>query len=167
MTLVVDACVLRSAGSSGSPTPTECRAILEEIKNSRKHVSIDRKLLAEWRRHKSRYSATWISAMFSRRLIEQIDRFSGKSISVEDAVSKLGEPDRSVALKDIHLIRIAVDRGYCVISCERRCRAAFHKAAVYCSEMSKVFWIFPFEPGACDAVAGRCVTPPEWRLGSA
>ena len=167
MTLVVDACVLRSAGSSGKPTPSECRAILEEIKNNRMRVSIDVELLSEWRRHRSKYSTTWISAMFSRRLVEQLSLFSGKSSSIQNAISKLGEPDRSIALKDIHLLKIAVDRGYCVISCEKRCRAAFHKAAIYCCEISKVFWIFPFELSACDAIAGRCAMPLGWRLDSA
>lgn len=164
MTLVVDACVLRSAGVSGKPAPSECRAVLDEIRNAGKMVAVDAELLKEWRRHQSRYSSAWIISMFSRRLIEKKDRFSGKATAVENAVNKLSEPDRSVAIKDIHLVKIAVDCGYCIVSSEKRCRAAFHKASSYCLEISKVFWLYPVEPDCCRVISGLIICPMGWRL---
>ena len=167
MTLVVDACILRSAGTSGKPVPSECRAILEEIKVSSITVSICDDLLAEWRRHKSNYSSAWLVAMYSRRLINKVNGFSGKADSVESAISKLAEPDRTVALKDVHLLKVAVDHGYRVVSNERKCRMAFHNASAHYQEIGRVSWIFPAAPMACDVVAGRCVAPGAWRLSIA
>lgn len=166
MNLVVDTCVLKSAGLSGKHTPSECRAVLEEIKNNSISVSVCDILLAEWKRHKSRYSSTWLVAMYSRKLIDRINTFTGKSRSVENAISRLIEPEKSDAYKDIHLLKVAVDCGYCVVSNERRCRAAFHKASIHCQEISRVSWIFPSETSACDVIAGRCVLPAAWRLSN-
>jgi hypothetical protein len=167
MSLVVDACVLRSAGVSGKPTPSECRAVLDQIRNVGKIVSVDASLLQEWRKHQSRYASAWIVSMFSRKLVDKRDGFSGKAMSVENAVSRLVEPGLSVATKDIHLVKIAVDCGYCVISNEKKCRAAFHEASVHCREISKVFWIYPSEPDCCPVVAGLQPFPANWRLDAA
>lgn len=166
MSLVVDACVLRSAGDSGKPAPANCRAVLEEILRAEKIVSVDGDLMAEWRRHRSRYSSTWMVSMFSRRLIDQRSGFSGKATSVEGAVSKLSEPQLSVARKDMHLLKIAVDCDYQVVSCEKKCRAAFHVASVFCSEIRKVFWLYPDEDDCCLAVSGAIPCPRSWRLDS-
>lgn len=167
MSMVVDACVLRAAGVSGKPTPSECRAVLDEIRNAGKVVSVDVSLLQEWRKHQSRYASAWIVSMYSRRLVDKRESFSGKANSVESAVNQLVEPELSVASKDIHLVKIAVDCGYCVISLEKRCRDAFHLASAHCREISKVFWVYPSEPYCCEVIAGLRPFPTTWRLDAA
>lgn len=166
MTFVVDACVLRSAGLSGKPTPSECRAVLDEIRKAGETVAVDLDLLNEWRKHQSRYSSAWITSMFSRKLVKKVDKFSGKSDSIVNAVDKLMEPDRSIASKDIHLVKIAVDYSYRVVSSEKRCRASFHKASVHCCEISKVFWIQPVDADCCRVISGLMPCPANWRLDS-
>lgn len=164
MSLVVDACVLRSASVSGKPVPSKCRGVLDEIKKSSIPVSVDDALLKEWRKHRSNYSYLWISSMFSRKLVDRVAVFSGKSTSVENAISYLPEPSKSIACKDAHLLKIAVDRDYIVISSESSCRKAFHVASSHCKEISRVVWIFPSEDLACDVISRKCNAPHNWLL---
>lgn len=164
MSLVVDACVLRSASESGKPLPSMCRAVLEAVKLSAITVSVDDILLDEWRRHRSKYSQSWIVAMYSRRLIERVSSFSGKINSVQGAVLSLSEPQRSIASKDIHLIKLAVDRDYRVVSCELSCRVAFCAASRFCNEIGRIVWIIPTYPNAVEVVVRRELPPKGWLL---
>lgn len=166
MSLVIDTCVLRAAGNTGKPLPSNCRKVLEEVRHCSVKVSVSEVLLEEWKKHRSTYSRAWLSSMFSRRLIERISSFSGRSSSVCNAVRKLPQPQRTIAEKDVHLVVIAVDRSYRIVSCELRCRAAFHAASSFCNEIKKVVWIIPTDSLACAVVSGRVSPPALWQLAN-
>lgn len=169
MGLVIDACVLKSASMAGKPLPSACRAILEEVKTSSTVVAACPVLLHEWRKHRSNYSLKWIVAMYSRRLIKSVDRFSGKSSAIDSAISKLDEPYKNVAAKDSHLLKIAVDGDMRVVSSEVACRKAFSVASGYCKEIGSVVWIDPSakDGGSPVRVAiGVDSAPKEWLLAS-
>ena len=165
MGLVIDACVLRSASMAGKPLPSACRAVLEEVKSSSTIVSACPTLLAEWRKHRSNYSRMWLVAMYSRRLIKSVNKFSGKAASIDAAISRLSEPDRTVASKDAHLLKIAVDGDKRVVSSEQCCKRAFTLASNNYSEIAKVAWIDPSGAGdPCRVASGALPPPREWLL---
>lgn len=165
MGLVIDACILRSASKAGKPLPSACRAILEEVKSSLTVVSACPTLMAEWHKHRSNYSRMWLVAMYSRRLIKPVNKFSGKAESIDAAISRLNEPDRTVASKDAHLLKIAIDGNKRVVSSEQCCKRAFSLASNNYSEIAKIAWIDPSEAGdPCRVAIGALPPPREWLL---
>lgn len=165
MGLVIDACVLRSASAAGKPLPSACRAVLERVKASSTVVSACPALLGEWRKHRSNYSRMWIVAMYSRKLIKPIEKFSGRAASVDAAISRLGEPDRTVAAKDAHLLKIALDGSKLVVSSEQCCKRAFSLASSHYSEIAQVAWIDPSGDGdPCQVAVGALQPPRDWLL---
>lgn len=167
MGLVIDACVLKSASMAGKPLPSACRTVLEEVKSSSIIVSACPVLLQEWRKHRSGYSVKWMVSMYSRRLVKKVDKFSGKALSIDSAISKLDDPGKSVAAKDSHLLKLAIDGDMRVVSSEVACRDFFSVASEHCKEIGSVVWIDPSEGGEVSpsrVAIGLEPSPKEWFL---
>lgn len=165
MAIVIDACVLRSASSSEKPLPSNCRAMLEAVRDNAVSVAVCSTLNQEWRKHRSRYASMWMVAMYSRRLVRSVNDFSGRADAVDHAIARLPERSREAAEKDAHLLKSALDNSKIVVSSELNCRAAFVEASVHYGEIGRVGWVDPADgQNAVDAATSRAPMPEHWCL---
>lgn len=163
--IVVDACVVHSASESSVPLPKQCREALNAIKNGDLTAVACETLLAEWRNHRSKYALTWLTSMFARRRLKRVTGYLAKSAGAELAVSRLPEPHRSIGLKDIHLLRLAIDHDGLIVSSEKRCQAAFSSAKAGFPQIGIVAFVDP-AVGAplLNCLTGAAPIDPSWNL---
>jgi len=65
--LVVDACVVRSAGETEHPISSASRKCLQDILHICHRVAITTEIKMEWDRHMSRFSRKWRRSMAARK----------------------------------------------------------------------------------------------------
>jgi hypothetical protein len=109
--LVVDACVLRSAGDTEHPVSSKCRQTLNNILSICHHAVLNEKLRAEWNLHASRRAKKWWGAMQRRG---KIDAASRSQAGIR--LARVSAQDRSIIEKDRMLVDIAYGTGRIIIS---------------------------------------------------
>ncbi|MFN8632808.1 MAG: hypothetical protein U0893_03060 [Chloroflexota bacterium] len=148
--LVVDADIVRSAGTvqATHPRSSLCRSVLESIRTAGHSVVLSDALYAEWRRHMSGYSATWLGNMQSASRVVRL-----KDDELPDLSSLLSHcacgnaQDRRVQVmsKDIHLVETALAEraGKAVVSADGVVRR-YLLVHVRCdSRIGVVVWVNP------------------------
>lgn len=165
MMVVVDACVLRSASESDVPLPKQCREALDAVRKGGRTVVACKTLQAEWRNHRSLYSQCWLTSMYAKRRVKVVDAYLPRSQSAEHAISRLAEPLKSHGLKDVHLLRLAIDNDGMIVSSERRCRESFSAAKSSFAPIGNVAFV---DPAAGEPLhrflCGTDPIDPTWKL---
>lgn len=142
--LVVDACILRSAGPSDAvhPVASTCRETLKTILQEKHYVVISNQIRDEWRRHQGNFAVRWRVDMLARR------RFVQSNSSLPDlwkAISKqLPEQEkRNAAQKDFHLIEAAKEYSSLILSSDGKAREIYAICASTLREIGAVAWTCP------------------------
>ncbi|MBR7907568.1 hypothetical protein [Burkholderia cenocepacia] len=121
--IVVDADIARSAGETMHPISSSCRKILDLIlRNEHKFVAC-KKLRREWSDHSSSYATKWLASMIARKqvcFVENHDKIATLINSLE-----LNEKNKAIALKDCHIVDVAIENGRFVTSRDDNAKAAF------------------------------------------
>jgi hypothetical protein len=143
--LVVDASVLRSAGSEAAvaPASTNCRDVLMQIRDSRHKLVVTVELQAEWKRHASRFAAAWILDMLKRDRATILG-----SVAADDEIQALPDQCNSVnkseaVAKDLHLVIAALTTDKSVLSCDTTARRCFCELVEACSRLGAILWLDP------------------------
>lgn len=140
--LVIDADVARSAGDTQHPLSSACRRFLETVLEVGHHAVMPTEIHQEWRNHHSRYSRKWLTKMHGRRRVDrvQIGYDSELRKSIDDVV---GEMERQVVEKDVHLVEAAIATDLLVNSRDERARAAFRILSDKVVRLRPVVWVNP------------------------
>ena len=140
--LVVDADVARSAGESKHSISSACRRFLDTMSEVGHSVVMTKAIGEEWRRHRSGYSATWLTRMYGKKQVYRaaIEPDAYLRHRVNNVVTG---HQRNAAAKDVHLIEAALGTDRLVASQDERARAAFRNAARGARELNPIVWVNP------------------------
>ena len=137
---VVDASVLRAAGTSAHPTSSACGELLMQVLHVCHHAAFNASLVKEWECHGSHFSMTWRAAMTSR----------GKMVDLKIWIPVWKRPSRRSPencihwlVRTIHLVALAIARGQCVVSLDGKARGAFRQASSTDKRLEDVMWVDP------------------------
>lgn len=120
--LVVDACVLRSAGDTPHPHSVHCAQLLDAILDSGQGVATCAELTAEWDRHACDYAQQWRLAMQAHGQLVPIDIAPGRQrLTVQiNALPGLSPTHRAALSKDAHLLVAALETGRMLLTGDTR-----------------------------------------------
>ena len=148
--LVVDADIVRSAGTAQATHPRSslCRLVLEEVSDSGHSIVLSKALSAEWRRHMSGYSYTWLTRMQSSSRIIRVsdDDLPDLTGTLNDcSCSATDDRRREAIAKDIHLVATAMapQAGKAVVSADRAVRSYLIVHVPCDARIGVVVWVNP------------------------
>ncbi|MCU4395755.1 hypothetical protein [Acinetobacter junii] len=140
MKFIIDADIIRSAGYSEHPISSTSRNLLEEVIKHKGETVYCKTLMAEWRKHKSTYSTRWIASMMSKKKLILIP----VKTEAKDFLDSLEESkDKKVALKDAHLVDLAIASNKIIFSNDTNAKNAFSKLLDNRSNFKKIYWLSP------------------------
>jgi len=162
--LVIDACIARSASETNHPISSACRECLRSILKHSHRMVITKEISQEWRKHQSQFSQEWFKTMIQRKRLHSLEPSQVENIDeLMDFIDTL-EPQkvREDAYKDIHLIEAAMASDKRIVSSdEQTARKIFSDATETVPTMGDILWANPVKPE--EAVADWIAqgTPPE------
>ena len=168
--LVVDASVLRAAGSDQAvhPVPAHCRDTLKTILELSHRAAITDAILEEWNRHQSGFARRWRSSMYARGRITRVQAHSCENVHIATRQSPtISENQIAAAAKDMHLVGAARSADRTIISYDNAAKSAFRKLTATTGMIADLLWIDPvadIDP-LRDWLTVAAKTQRHWRLG--
>ena len=148
LTVVVDASVLRAAGSDEAiePIPSNCRDTLRTILQSARCAAVTKDIITEWNKHGSRFSRSWRTSMQARRLIKEVSPALCQDIQVRLEKSKfLSSAQKAAGEKDLLLIAAARSADRSILSLDERSRTIYRNISTKTCSLGSLFWANPAE----------------------
>ena len=140
--LVVDADVVGSATETKHPVSSACRRFLMTMLEVRHCVVITDDIKAEWRRHQTKFSRTWLRRRYARKLVR--DDYFGPNVHFRAGIlAFVPVSKRSVVAKDLHLVEAAIATDFLVASQDETVRSAFRCVSVNVQQLQQVVWVNP------------------------
>ena len=148
--LVVDACVLRSAGETVHPVSSTCRVCLEKIRTICHKVIVTNDLKEEWNKHKSRFSSLWLVSMAARKKY----LVNNELPDVDIDFSTFSKKSESAVRKDIHLVEAAYAADKIIVTLDTSFESALKETSEGESIHGSLTWINPVTLGhnAIDSI---------------
>jgi hypothetical protein len=145
--LVIDASILRAAGSEGAthPTSTCSRQLLLNILQICHRAILTDEIKAEWNAHQSRFAYTWRTQMYSQRKIivnPQTRDCKTLRLAVE-RFSDVTMDQRMVAKKDFLLIEGALNGDNIILSVDDRSRNVYCLMSAHVRDFANIYWVNP------------------------
>jgi hypothetical protein len=161
--LIVDACVMASAGEEDAehPTSRQCRDFLVAVFEICHKAVYTPEMSKEWRQGTSRFARRWRTSMERRGKLLPLPSVIHPELDREVAALRLTASERAALLKDLHLIKAALAADKTIISWERRSRDLFTRAAQDVSMLSGIVWVDPTEDPATAIQWLQQGAPPE------
>lgn len=139
---VIDADILRSAGETEHPHSSNAKRLLETIREKRHRMVRCVPLNEEHKKHRSRFSSLWMSAMISKRLHvvwEYVEDSDLRKVILnpfpEDASKK-----RTAVLKDAHLLEAAAKTGKRILSKDKTAKNLFQASCGQLGKYGEILW---------------------------
>lgn len=139
LTMVVDADVARSSGFSEHPVSSGSRALLDAILKSGHKLALCPTLKAEWKKHRSKYAITWMASMIARKRVVFLKE-SALTINELIDISTVSDKDKSVAIKDAHLVNAALALDKVIASNDDTARKVFCVISRDDGSLRNIFW---------------------------
>lgn len=162
--IVVDADVARSAGTSDDPMSSNCREFLVAMRRFRHEVVMSPAIDREWRRHRSKYAVAWLAQMESHRKVVRID--PAIDLASELAAASPTPKVAAIVDKDRHLIEAALECDRLVASRDKTARRHFCDIAITLPVIRPIAWVDPCSTdySAVSWLRGGAKAHPEYRL---
>lgn len=142
MNFVIDADIAMSAGESKHPISSTSRKLLEEVSKSDGYVCYCKELSDEWKKHNSYYAKLWRTSMVAKRRQKMlVIENEARDFLLEMDKSK----ERDAAIKDSHLIDLAIKADKVIFSNDKKAKAAFSNLLDKRSNFKGIYWISPSE----------------------
>ncbi len=139
LSLVIDADIARSAGTTEHPVSSSSRNVLDKSLEHGHHILMCSLLLAEWKKHNSLYARKWLASMFARRRVTMTNEKDAIRSCIADA--NQDEKPTNICLKDAHLIDLAIEKDRLVISNDGTARENFLLFVPFCGELKTIVWL--------------------------
>lgn len=166
--IVIDADIMRSAGTSEHPHSRNSREVLEAIREGNHRMVQCAPLLAEHKKHRSRFASTWQTSMLSRK---QWVRWEYQADDGLRSVLLAALPENSsnkeqAVLKDAHLMEAAAATGQCIISKDKSARDLFRLACPALGSHRHILWgeMTLSSEGVIDWVRSGCNERDDYKL---
>ena len=140
--VVVDADVLRAAGSTEHPTSRLARQALEAIRSGNHRLVLCRPLQQEYQRHASLFAERWRANMVARKQLQRWDHVEDSALRklLVDALPDDAPGQHKAVLKDVHLLEAAVATGQRIVSKDAKAKALFQKACPNLKKHGRLLW---------------------------
>lgn len=140
--IVIDADILRSAGTSEHPHSKSSRELLEAIREGNHRMVQCAPLLAEHKKHRSRFAATWQANMTARKqsVYWKYEEDTALRKALVDALPPDAPAKEIAALKDAHLLEAAAATGQRIVSKDRTARDLFRLACPTLGDHGNILW---------------------------
>lgn len=128
--IVVDASVLRSAGTTENPASIHSREILQTIMDYCHRAVVTDAITQEWHTHASLFSVRWLAAMAAKKKLlpaTETEAYAWLLAKLETVIDP--EPARRAVTKDIYLLIAALETDKTIITRDERLRQILHVAA--------------------------------------
>lgn len=148
-TIIVDASVARSSGTTDHPVSKACRDFLQEMYSVGHKAAFDAALAAEWKKHQSGYALRWFGLMKSRRRVISVKCPSPDKRYLEKLITEaanLSVKEQQAAQKDAHLVRGAWVADGLVSSLDDTVRNIFASMSGDCGRLGGIVWVNPAKP---------------------
>jgi len=141
--LVIDADVARSASERQHPDSSNCRKVLESVRDNKHFLVMTHEIRKEWDRHQSAYTAIWLASMKARKQIAPVN--IDEKDRIESKLSDFGLTDKQekIALKDCHLIDAALKTDKIIASADDTARTVFSIACIKADRLKTLIWVNP------------------------
>ncbi len=141
--IVIDASIARSAGKTEHPVSRSCREFLEQVLNICHHVVMTPAIRKEWKKHRSRFAATWLASMTARRKVCVVSPEADVSVVEKLKRAQVTEKDEAVILKDVLLVEAALATDSTVASLDEEVRSLLKGFSDQWGRIRTVAWVNP------------------------
>ncbi|EHJ47892.1 hypothetical protein DFW101_1885 [Solidesulfovibrio carbinoliphilus subsp. oakridgensis] len=141
--IVIDASVAQSAGGTDHPVSRLCREFLEAVLVICHRMAANPELLAEWNKHRSRFSSTWLTAMVRKGKLVRLPEAGNKELWSAFGGGDCPEKDYRNISKDLHLIDAAMQTDGRVASLDEAVRGSLRNCLEQQPEIGKIAWVNP------------------------
>lgn len=167
--LVIDACIARSASETNHPISSACRECLKSILKHSHHMVITKEISREWRKHQSQFSQEWFKTMVQKKRLHILEPYQVENIDgLMDFIDTLEfRKAREDAYKDMHLIEAAMVSDKRIISSDdQTARKIFSAATETVPVVGDILWANPVkaEESVADWIAQGTPLEPERTL---
>lgn len=165
--IVVDADIAFSAGLSIAPVSKQSRRLLAAIDSSNINLAFCSRLRGEWRRHQSNLTKRWLASMVSRKRVSTIE----PPQVFDEVIQACGfsAQNEAAALKDCHLIALAVSAAAPIASNDKVARKLYGQVSMHNPVIGQLLWLVPLDD--CEEleklVRHGGYVPEDWRIKSA
>lgn len=162
--LVVDADIARSSGTTEHPISSNARILLDMMMSNGHYIVMCPTLNAEWKKHRSNYATRWFASMIAKKKVKFI-RHNNTTHKVVETLT-IDEKTRSVALKDCHLIDIALCEDKIIASNDNNARIAFCAISKLHGEIKPVAWLHSVNDNdfLTSLLDSNCFIPQKYKL---
>ncbi|EMP1653193.1 MULTISPECIES: hypothetical protein [Acinetobacter calcoaceticus/baumannii complex] len=140
MKLIIDADIMRSAGTSEHPVSSTSRNLLIKIKDEGLVAVYCPTLMQEWKKHRSNYARQWIVAMVSRKKLALVNVNIEAKLFLESLADSKA---KDIALKDAHLVDLAIATDKIIFSNDLNAKDAFSKLLDNRDNFNNIYWLSP------------------------
>lgn len=143
MSLVVDANIAQSAGTSDVPVSYYSRECLNAIRDSGHVAVFCERLLVEWSEHASLASRRWWKSMTARKRIERREGMEFAQLLDRSCACLEHESRRDDLRKDFHLVQSALASDQTILSNERNFPLLVANACAKVRELTRLYFANP------------------------
>jgi hypothetical protein len=141
--IVIDASIARSAGTTEHPTSRMCRDFLQAVMAFCHKMAANPEVLAEWRKHRSRFSSKWLVSMVQKRKLVRLPKAANKELWAAFGGGDCPEKDYRNISKDLHLIDAAMCTDGLVASLDDAVRASLRNCIEQKPDIGDIAWVNP------------------------
>jgi predicted nucleic acid-binding protein len=123
LSIIIDADIARSSGTTEHPLSSGSRALLESVKNNKHKIAMCPLLFAEWKKHHSVFAKRWLSSMIAKKQIQFVKPNPNTKEHIEEHI--FDEKIKAISIKDSHLIDAALHEDKIIASNDDNARNAF------------------------------------------
>lgn len=150
--VVIDTNIASSASTTEKPDSTTARNVLTAVRDGEHLLVLSPTQKAEWLRHMSGYTGTWLTEMLSRKQFLVLRTEPDTGLRDDIFALECGAAQRREMLKDVHLVEAALATDRIVISAEENVLALFNRFIAGLRLSHAVAWVNPAPDGvACAA----------------
>jgi len=142
--LVVDSSVVHSAGETDHPISSSCRNSLQAILDICHKVAVIPAILAEWKRHMSRFARKWLRSMTAHRKAPK----AVAPASVRINLSAYTKPAREEIEKDMCLLEAALGADKIILTRDDSLKKALAQRPDGNALLKSIKWVNPVTDGA-------------------
>jgi hypothetical protein len=138
ISVVVDADIARSSGTSEHPVSSGSRALLDNVSKNGHTLAICPTMMSEWKKHKSIFAKKWLASMIAKKKVQFIKPVQQANDLIN---SNLTDSKKiTIATKDAHLIDAALDTDRIIASNDDIARNVFCELSVNCGSIRNIKW---------------------------
>ncbi|MED4954758.1 hypothetical protein ABEO75_23505 [Paenibacillus macerans] len=141
--VVIDACIAKSASEREHPISSNCREFLETIRTSDCKIVFNKELLDEWNKHQSLYTKRWRASMVARKRVQIIKDSRNNELRDTIVLVIQNEKVRIAVMKDVHLVEVASYSDKIIFSKDNTMRRLLGELSSKINCFQEILWLDP------------------------